>query len=211
MLIELEQRRVVLAGNPRVSPLGDGFEVTGLDESTRDALARALDLERQGIQTRVLMILDHPPMLKPSQLLRPERPQSLDSPHCNDLHTDIRGPIRRVLQKAKFSPNRLGILLEATIFNVRKKMFPKHKNCEAAAATAFCLASEYSFDPQRRQMSHTYMHSPVEVFLSPEAGMDKGHLLMAREYFKAMHLDPNLIIMTNNVPHENLQRVCALG
>jgi len=201
MDIKLEPRRVVLAGNPKVSPLGSGFEVKGLDDSTRHALTRALNLEREGIKTRVLLILDHPSTVQTSKLFRPELAaadrQVSDSPHCNDLHSDIRKPILRLLKEVKFPKDRLGILLEATVFRIRKKMFPERKNCEAAAATALCLASEYIFDPKSRQMSHAHLHTPVEVFMSPEGGMDVGHLLVAREYFKAMYLDPALIINAN--------------
>lgn len=183
---------VIVAGNPKVSPTETGFAVQGLDDSTRNAFARALHLEREGTRVRVLLILDHPKDV--SQLFRPEltgeKGQISHSPHCNDLHSDIRRPILRLLEEAKFPKNRLGILLEGVVLKVRKVIFPDDGSCEAAAAVALRLASGYVFDPIQRVMRDTYIASPVEVF----GGMDEGHLIVARKYFDQMGFSPDLIV-----------------
>jgi hypothetical protein len=190
---------VIVAGNPKVNPRGTGFEVRGLDDSTRHALARALHLEREGVRARVLLILDHPRRdLQVSDLLDPalgsrKRHIRSQSPHCDDLHPDIRGPISKLLEEADFPKDRLGILLEGVVFERRKKIFPNQRGCEVAAATALRLASGYIFDPVERKMHDTYIASPVEVFLSPDGGMDEGHLVVAREYFRRMGFKPELI------------------
>lgn len=189
---------VIVAGNPKVSPTETGFEVQGLDDSTRHALSRALHLEREGVRVRVLLILDHPKEVKLGQLFDPDlsrgqKQKRSHSPHCDDLHPDIREPIVALLQEAEFPKDRLGILLEGVVFQIRKIIFPGQRNCEVAAATALCLASGYGFDPVRREMVDTMIRTKVEVFLSPDGGMDEGHLVVAREYFRKMGFKPELI------------------
>ena len=190
---------VIVAGNPKVSPTETGFAIQGLDDSTRHALNRALNLEREGARVRVLMILDHPRSVKVQKLLSPalkpgEKQKRSQSPHCDDLHPDIRQPIETLLGEVDFPKDRLGILLEGVVFQIRKVIFPDQRNCEVAAATALCLASGYEFDPVRREMVDTMVRTKVKVFLSPDGGMDEGHLIMAREYFRGMGFKPELIV-----------------
>jgi len=190
---------VIVAGNPKVSPTETGFAIQGLDDSTRHALARALNLEREGTRVRVLLILDHPRSVKVQRLLDPalragEKQKRSQSPHCDDLHPDIRQPIETLLGEVNFPKDRLGILLEGVVFQARRKIFPNDRSCEAAAAAAIRLASGYVFDPIERVMRDTYIASPVEVFLSPDGGMDEGHLMVAREYFDQMGFVEGLIV-----------------
>ena len=190
---------VIVVGNPKVSSTETGFAVQGLDDSTRHALARALNLEREGLRVRVLLILDHPRSVKAQRLLDPalragEKQKRSQSPHCDDLHPDLRQPIEALLAEAGFPKDRLGILLEGVVFQIRKVIFPDQRNCEVAAATALCLASGYEFDPVRREMVDTMIRTKVEVFLSPDGGMDEGHLIVAREYFDQMGFVDGLIV-----------------
>lgn len=199
----MQEVRVIVAGNPKVELLqgeeGRVFSVKGLDETTRQGLERALQLEREGVRVRVLMILDHPKEVRIQQLLDPtlkagEKQKRSQSPHCDDLHLDIRTQLTSFLAETNFQKDRLGILLEGVVFERRKKIFPNQRGCEVAAATALRLASGYIFDPVERKMHDTYVLSPVEVFLSPEGGMDEGHLAAAREYFDQMGFIDGLII-----------------
>ena len=199
----MQEVRVIVVGNPKVELLqseeGRRFTVKGLDETTRQGLARALQLEREGVRVRVLMILDHPKEVRIQQLLDPtlkagEKQKRSQSPHCDDLHPDVRQPIETLLGEVNFPKDRLGILLEGVVFETRRRIFPDQRNCEVAAATALRLASGYIFDPVERKMHDTYVLSPVEVFFSPDGGMDEGHLAAAREYFKSMGFKPGLII-----------------